>query len=104
MVVRDDTVAGARPWWKPSSLTVWFFGIILLDAVILRAASGVTSSGNDAAGNGMASAFRSVFVEAGAWFVGCLALLFLLIWHRGIRIALVVLLVPATIFFLLLLQ
>ena len=104
MVERGDAVAAARPWWKPSPLTAWFFAMIVLDAVILTVASGVTTSDNDAAGNGMANAFRDGFVETGAYSVGLLALLFLLIRRRSIRIALPVLLVPATLFFLLLLQ
>jgi hypothetical protein len=90
--------------WRPKPLPLWFFAIVVLDAVILRAASGVHSSGNDAAGNGLASAFRSAFVEGGSYLLGFLALVFVVLRHKGFRIALLVLTFPLTVFFLLLLQ
>jgi hypothetical protein len=93
-----------RRWWQPSPLVVWFLAIAGFDAIILWFASGVVSSGNDAAGNGMANAFREVFVEAGAYLLGFLTLLFLAIRHRGIRITLMGLLLPLTLFFLMLLR
>lgn len=53
---------------------------------------------SDAAGNGMASMFRSVFVELGAIVVAVLALLFLLIRVRVIRIALLCVLALVNLF------
>jgi hypothetical protein len=93
MVARDDGGLSRRRGWRPSPLGWWFLAITSFDALMLLIASGVRSSGNDAAGNGMANAFRAAFVEAGAVLIGILALLFLIIWHRGIRIALTVLLI-----------
>ena len=93
MVVRDDAGLTGSRGWKPSPLGWWFLAITGLDALILLIASGVRSSGNDAAGNGMANAFQAAFVEAGAFVVGILALLFLMVRHRGIRTPLIVLLV-----------
>lgn len=93
-----------QAWWEPLPLSVCFVVIALMDAVILWLASGVVSSSNDAAGNGMANAFRDGFVETGAWFAAFLMLLFVVIRHRGVRITLTVLLMPAILFSLLLLQ
>ena len=93
MVVRDETGIARGRGWRPSPLSWWFLAITGFDALILLIASGVRSSGSDAAGNGMANAFQAAFVEAGAFLVGILALLFLILRKRGIRIALTVLLV-----------
>ena len=64
----------------------------------------MSSSGNDAAGNGMADGFRSAFVEGGAYLLGVLTVSFLLLRHSGVRIALLVALCLSTIFSLMLLQ
>jgi cell division protein FtsW (lipid II flippase) len=93
MVPRDRPSGGVGPWWRPSPLACWFFAIAGFDALMLLLASGVSSSGNDAAGNGMANAFREVFVQAGAVLVGCIAALFVIVRHRGTRIGLIVTLV-----------
>jgi hypothetical protein len=91
MVDRDQAGAARGRGWRPSPLGWWFLAITGFDALVLLIASGVRSSGNDAAGNGMANAFQAAFVEAGAFLVGILALLFLVVRHQGIRIALTVL-------------
>jgi len=93
MVARDQPGVARGRGWRPSPLGWWFLAITGFDALILLLASGVRSSGNDAAGNGMANAFQAAFVEAGACVVAILALFFLILRQRGIRIALTVLLV-----------
>lgn len=92
MVACDNVGISRRRGWRPSPLG-WFLAITSFDALLLLIASGVRSSGNDAAGNGMANAFQAAFVEASALLICILALLFLIIRHRGICIALTVLLV-----------
>lgn len=104
MAPRDHANVGVRPWWRPASLTCWFLAILAFDAVILLVASGVRSSGNDAAGNGMGNAFRELFIQAGAVIVGFLALVFVVVRHRRIRIGLIVTLVLVTLSLTTLLQ
>jgi hypothetical protein len=104
MVVRGTTAQVERPWWKRSSLAAWFFAVSVFDVLISWAASSVAGSDSDAAGNGISRAFQQAFVDAGAYLVGFLVLLFLLIRHRGIRIGLMVLLIPTTLFCLMLVQ
>ena len=104
MIPRDHANVGVRPWWRPSPLTCWFLAIMTFDAVILIVALGVRSSGNDAAGNGMGNAFRELFVQAGAVIVGFLALVFVIVRHRGTRIGLIVTLVLVTLLLTTLLQ
>lgn len=104
MVPRDRANVGVRPWWKPAPLTCWFLAIMAYDAVILLVASGVRSSGNDAAGNGIGNAFRELFVQAGAVIVGLLALVFVIVRHGGTRIGLLVTLVLVTLLLMTLLQ
>lgn len=82
-----------RSRWKPSPLACWFLAILVFDVSMLLLASGVRSTGNDAAGNGMVEAFREAFVEAGAILLAILSLLFVVIRHRGVRIGLMVALV-----------
>jgi len=96
MVVRDRSDPSRSLWWAPTPLTWVFTTLFAIDALMLLIASGVGISGNDAAGNGMANAFQEVFVEAATVLVACLALLFLLIRHRGTRIglALITLMLP----------
>lgn len=65
-----------RPPWRHTPLT-WVF---------------LNSTGSDAAGNTMGSAFKRAFVELGAIAVGSVALLFLVIPHRSTRIVMTVLL------------
>lgn len=89
---------------EASPLAGWFLAIVAFDALILLIASGVGSSGNDAAGNGMANAFQMAFVEAGAFLVGCLALLFVVVRHKGIRIGPMAMLVLTTLMLPMLLQ
>lgn len=96
MVARRESRTARSSRWRPSPLGWWFLVILGFDALILLIASGVRSSGSDAAGNGLANAYQEVFVEVGAVLVGILALLFLIIRHRGIRIGLFVLLVLLT--------
>ena len=104
MVARDEAGVTRSRGWRPSPLGWWFLAITSFDALILLIASGVRSSGNDAAGNGMANAFQAAFVEAGTFLVGILALLFLMVRHPGIRIALTVLLLLASLMLLMLLS
>lgn len=59
------------------------------DTLILLVASSVGSSGSDAAGNGVTDGFREAFVQAGAVLVGCFALLFVAVRHKGTRIGLI---------------
>jgi hypothetical protein len=92
MVPRGQADVGEGPWWRPSLLTGWFLALVAIDALILLIASGVTSSGSDAAGNGLANAFQTAFVQAGALLVGCLTLLFVVVRHKGTRIGLTVML------------
>lgn len=91
-----------RRWRKPVALTVCFLMIVFTDLLILAKASGVVTTDSDAAGNGMANAFRDGFVVTGFYIVAALTLLFAAIPRKGIRIALTMLLLPATLFFLLL--
>ena len=104
MIVRDRANDDGRPRWKPSPLACWFFAIVAFDALILLVASGVGSSGNDAAGNGMTDGFREAFVQAGAVLTGCLALLFVVVRHKGTRIGLVATLALVTLLQTMLLQ
>lgn len=104
MVVGGRSKLCKKPWWTPSSLSCWFIAIVVFDAVILLVASGVRSSGSDAAGNGIANAFQTAFVETGALLVGCIALLFLIVRHKKIRIGLTVMLVLITLALSMLLQ
>lgn len=87
-VSRSRADGGVDPWWRPPPLACWFFAIAGFDALMLLLAAGVSSSGNDAAGNGMANAFRDMFVQAGSVLVGGIAALFVVVRHRGIRIGL----------------
>lgn len=91
-----------RRWWKPLALTVCFLMIVLTDLLILTKASVVVSTGNDAAGNGMANAFRSAIVETGFYILATLTFIFSAIPYKGVRIALAVLMLPTTILCLLL--
>ncbi len=90
--------------WRPSPLALWFLAIVIFDAVMLILATGVVSTGNDAAGNGMVDGFRQGFAELTACALALLTFLFLAIRHRGLRIVLIALLVPLTLFSLLLTQ
>lgn len=92
-----------RTWWEPLPLTVSFMAIAIMDAVILWIASGTVTSDSDAAGNGMVNAFRDGFVETGAWFAAFVVLLFAVIRHRSVRVAMIVLLIPTALCSLLLL-
>jgi len=87
---------------RPAPLTLWFLAIVIFDAMMLILATGVVSTGNDAAGNGMIDGFRQGFAELTACALALLTLLFLAIRHRGLRIVLIALLVPLTLFSLLL--
>jgi hypothetical protein len=75
---------------KPTRLTKWMWALVVWNGLLLWIALGGPRGGynSDAAGNGMASAFQSAFVELGAIVVGLLALLFVAVRVRGIRIAL----------------
>ena len=95
-VVRDQADVEERPWWRSTLLAGWFVAIVAVDALILLIASGVGSSESDAAGNGMANAFQTAFVEAGASLVGSLVLPFVVVRHTGTRIGLVATLVLVT--------
>ncbi len=108
----DGTSAGeagcgpepVRPGCKPSPLACWFLAILAFDVSMLLLSCGVRSTGNDAAGNGMADAFRQAFVEAGAILLAILTLLFVVIRHRGVMIGLIVALVLCSLLFPMLLQ
>ena len=86
--------APATAWWKPERLTGLLWVMVAGDAVILWLAKDGPRGGfnSDAAGSGLARAFQELFVMAGAGLVGIVALLFLVIGNRGIRIALLCLL------------
>ena len=66
------------------------WALVAWDSLLLWIALGGPRGGynSDAAGNNMASAIHSAFVEFGAIVIGVLALLFLAIRVRAIRIAL----------------
>ena len=101
--MRDRLSPIDREWWAPFPLTVFFLVIVLLDVAVLWMASHVVTTDNDPAGNGMANAFRDGFVETGFYLAGILALLFAIVRRKWARIALTVLLLPATLFSMLLL-
>jgi hypothetical protein len=86
--------ASRTAWWKPERLTWLLWAMVACNAVILWLAKDGPRGGfnSDAAGNGLARAFQELFVMAGAGLVGIVALLFLVIRNRGIRIALLCLL------------
>jgi hypothetical protein len=88
--------------WRPSPLTLWFLAIVAFDAVMLILAMGIITTGNDPAGNGMVDGVRQGFAQLSAGVLALLTLIFLVIRHRGIRFALMALLVPLTSFCLLL--
>lgn len=87
-------------WWKPTKLTLLMWALAGWNGLLLWLALAGPRGGynSDAAGNGMASMFRSVFVELGAIVVAVLALLFLLIRVRVIRIALLCVLALVSLF------
>lgn len=91
-----------RRRWPPSPLTIWFLAVVAFAAIMLILAMGVVTTGNDPAGNGMVDGFRQGFAQLCACALALLTLIFLVIRHRGIRIALMVMLVPLTVFSLLL--
>lgn len=81
-----------RPPWWPTPLTWVFLAILAFDLAVLLLAFHTGSTGSDAAGNAMGSAFRRAFVGLGAIAVGVIALLFLVIPYRTSRIVMTVLL------------
>jgi len=96
MVARSRGGKQTPPSWKLSGLACWLVALVAFDALMLLLASGVRSGGNDAAGNGMANAFRELVIQAGVVLVGCLTLLFLVIRHRKARVGILVALVLVT--------
>jgi hypothetical protein len=92
VVAHGRKSAPRRPRWRASPLANWFLVILAFDALMLALASGVVSSGNDAAGNGMVDALRQVLVQAGALLLCISAVLFLLVRRDGFRVSLTVML------------
>ena len=91
----DPKMSASRTaWWKPERLTRLLWAMVACNAVNLWLAKDGPRGGfnSDAAGNGLARAFQELFVMAGASLVGVVALLFLVIRNRSIRIALLCLL------------
>jgi hypothetical protein len=92
MVAHERESAPRLLRWRASPLASWFLVIFTFDALILALASGVVSSGNDAAGNGMVDALREVLVQAGALLLCISAVLFLIVRRNGFRVGLTVML------------
>ncbi len=87
-------------WWPPSVLSWCFIAVLTADAATLLRASGIKFSSSDAAGNAMSDGLQAAFVGAAASVVGVVALLFLVIPNRLVRIALSVLLAAMAPFFM----
>jgi hypothetical protein len=93
--VRNDMNDEIRPrrWWMPSPLVAGFFALVVIDFLLLWWVSGDHYTGSDAAGNGMANGFGQFLLEIEGGVVAGIAFLFLVIWHRGIRLFLLGLLI-----------
>jgi len=92
MMAHGQESAPQRRRWRVSPLARWFLVILAFDALMLALASGVASSGNDAAGNGMVDALREVLVQAVALLLCISAALFLIVRRNGSRVGLTVML------------
>jgi hypothetical protein len=92
MVAHGQKSVPQRSRWRALPLASWFLVILAFDALMLALASGIVSSGNDAAGNGMVDALREVLIQAGALLLCVSAVLFFLVRRKGFRIGLTVML------------
>ncbi len=88
----NDEISPQR-WWIPSPLAAGFFALVVVDVLLLWWASGNHYTGSDAAGNGMANGFGQFLLEIEGGVVAGVTLPFLVIWHRGIRLFLLGLLI-----------